>query len=49
MRDIRGDNFGEVQLLTGIIDVNADEIAGFVVIENDPFRHLVALNAGTSR
>ena len=36
----------QLHLATGIVDINADESALGVVVEDDPFRHLAAVDSG---
>ena len=41
--------FADVEFGAGVVDIDADEVARLVVIENDAFGHFAALDAGSVR
>jgi len=48
-RNVTGDEFPQIQFRTGMINVDADEIAIHVVIQDDTLRNLDALGTGLGR
>ena len=48
-RQVAEGYFADVEVGAGVVDIEADEVAGLVVIEDNAFGNLAALDAGFVR